>query len=181
MKNELVSIVKKLEGKILLIGFSEDDKVTKAIDKNNKKYTLFSHLTNQTKEKKGFRKKRKFLGNKTINIKKLYKELGKERYDYIVCDFEIVKSYLNNFIKNSYRLTGKNIYFFINDDLYDYEEVVKRYSRYKAKCSSKGTNDEYIVTIDVEEMKYNIFKAFLYNFRDFGYNMAEFITSIIIS
>lgn len=178
MKNELVNIVKKLEGKILLIGFSEDDKVTKALDNNNKKYTLFSHLTNKTKKQKG---KKKILGNKTINIKKLYKELGKEKYDYLVCEFELIKPYFNNFIKNSYKLTNREIYFLINDELYDYEELVKRYSRYNAKCSSKGSKDEYIITIDVEGMKYNIFKAFLYSFRDVGYNIAEFIANVIIS
>ena len=178
MKNELVSIVKKLEGKILLIGFSEDDNVTKALDKSNKKYTLFSHLTNKTKKKKA---KRKFLGNKTINIKKIYKELGKEKYDYLVCEFELIKPYFNNFIRNSCKLTMKKIYFLINDDFYDYEELIKRYSRYKANCTSQGLKDEYLVTIDVAGMKYNIFKAFLYSFRDLGYNIAEFIANVIIS
>ena len=178
MKNELIDIAKKLNGKILLIGFSEDDKVYKTIDKNSKKYSLFSHLTNKHKKTKG---KKKFLGNKTINIKKLYKGLKKEKYDYLVCEFEIVKPFLHSFIKNSYKLTTKKIYFYVNDEYFDYEELMKRYSRYKAKCTSKGSNDEYLITIEVETMKYNSFKAFFYSFRDLGYNIANFIANVIIS
>ena len=66
------------------------------------------------------------------------------------------------FIKNSYKITNKSIYFFIDDEYYDYEEVIRRYSRYKAKCSSKGSKEEYIITVEVDTMKYNFFKAFLY-------------------
>ena len=56
------------------------------------------------------------------------------------------------------------------------KEVKK--SSYVAKTLS---NDEYIVTVEVETMKYNSFKAFFYSFRDFGYNVANFIANVIIS
>lgn len=181
MINELNVQVKKLKGSVLLIGFDEQDIIVKCLN-TNKEVVLFSHLTDDS-NRSIFKnkKKKKFFGNKTINIKKLYKELKKEKYDYIVCDFKIIKKYLDNFIRNSYKITNKKIYFIVNEDIYDYEEIEKRYSRYNASCVSKGSKEEYLITIDVSEMKMPLIRRILYRFRDIGYNIIEFISNVIIS
>lgn len=177
MIKELISIARKLTGTVLVIGVI-DEKLLNILE-NNKNLTIFSQLSNETKKEK--KKKKKFLGHKTINIRKVYKELKKQHYDYVICDFEIVKPHFNEFIKNSYKMTDKEIYFIVNEEKYDPEEITKRYTRYKATCILKGKDGQYLIKIDVSKMKMNIFKRYIYNFRDFGYNIVEFISSIIIS
>src|SRR5574344_2616586 len=107
MINELNKIAKNLDGTVLLIGFEEDDKIVKNLN-NNKKISVFSHLTDNSNQSIfGHKNKKKFFGNKTINIKKIYKDMKHEQYDYLICDFKIVKKYLDNFIKNSYKMINK--------------------------------------------------------------------------
>lgn len=173
---ELISLAKSITGTILVIGF-ENENFVEILNKNNK-IELFSHLSYESSNKK---EKKKFFKGKTINIKKVYKELNKQQYDYVICDFEIVKSHVNNFIKNSYKLSNKYVYFVVDEDTYDYEEIVRRYSRYGAHCESIGQKGTYLVKVDIENMKINIIKRFLYSFRDISYNIIEFISSIIMS
>lgn len=181
MINELNKIAKEITGSVLVIGFFEEDKIIQILEKN-KKLSLFSHLTSKSKERnQKIKRKRKFFGNKTINIKKLYKELKKERYDYIICEFDIVKPYLDNFIRNSYKITNKKIYFILSEDMYDYEELELRYNRYKATTLTQGAEGEYLVEVDVTKMHMNIFKRIIYRLRDTIYNISEFISNIIIS
>lgn len=175
MIKELIEISKSIEGNILVLG-DFDTKIIKVLDNNNK-LTRFDHLTENSRGKG----KRRFFGNKTINIKKLYKELNKQQYDYIICDFYLIKKHLNNFIYNSYKLVNKKIYFILDEEMYDYEELIRRYKRYNAYSIIKQEEKKYLITINISNMKISFRKQFIYSFRDFGYNIIEFIASIIIS
>lgn len=181
MKNELNKIAKKLEGSILLIGFNDNDNIVDSLNRN-KKISILSHLTDNSGQSIfGHKGKKKFFGNKTINIKKLYKDMKCEKYDYLICDFKIIKRYLNNFIRNSYKMTNKKIYFIVDNDIYDYEEIEKRYTRYGASSISKGVKEEYLIELDLTKMRMPLFARIIYRIRDIGYNIVEFISNVIIS
>ncbi|HPF82987.1 MAG TPA: hypothetical protein PLV83_02305 [Bacilli bacterium] len=180
MINELIKIAKSLDGTVLTLGFETDSKLIKTIE-NNKKITFYSCLTDLDKKKKDKKEKKKFFSNNTIDKKKLYKSLKKQKYDYLLCDFNLIKPFFNNFIKNSNKLTNKKIYFILDNKVYDYEEIEKRYNRYNASSIAKGSNDSYLIEIDVAIMKMTLFKRFIYSFRDTFYNIVEFIASVIIS
>ncbi len=177
MKNELNKIIKKFEGNILVIGFKKESKEIKELDKN--KRIDYIHLSNEVEtDSKG---RRKLFGNKSIKIKKMYKDLKKQKFDYILVDFKVIKKYLDSFIYNSFKLTNNKIYFILDDEIYNYEELMYRYKRYNAITSSISYKDEYIVTIELKNMKMNISKRFIYRVRDIFYDMLELIASIIIS
>ncbi len=178
MKKEIKELLKAFEGNVLIIGFSKTSNELKEIDKN-KKIVDYTHLSNENgTDSKG---KRKLFGNKTISIKKMYKDLKKEKYDYILVEFEIIKKYLDSFIYNSYKLAKKKIYFILNDETYNYEELMYRYKRYNANPSSISYKNDYIITIELQNMKMNLYKRILYRIRDVFYDMLELIVSIIIS
>lgn len=177
MKNKLKEIIKNLEGKVLVIGFSKTSNEIKELEKNKK--IDYAHLSDENETNSKGRKK--IFGNKTIRIKKMYKDLKKEKFDYVLVDFKVVKKYLDPFIYNSFKLTNNKIYFILDEDIYNYEELMYRYKRYNASTSSISYKDEYIVTIDLKNMKMNLLKRFIYRVRDVFYDMLEFIASIIIS
>ena len=177
MNNELTKIIKTFSNNVLIVGFSSDSHVIKEIEKN-KKIVMQTHLSSDTKKGKG---KKKLFGNKKISIKKMYKELKKEKYDFILVELDVVKKYLDPFIYNSYKLTNNKIYFVLNDDLYNYKELMYRYERYNAKATSKGFKDDYIVSIELDNMKMKLYKRVLFRIRDIFYDILEFIASIIIA
>ena len=177
MKNELNKIIKDLSGNVLIIGYKEEDDILKQIDKN-KNIKSLTHLSNDLKDKKG---KRKLFGNKKISIKKMYKDLKKEKFDYILVELEVVKKYLDSFIYNSSKLTNNMIYFILDDDLYDYKELMYRYKRYNAETNYKEFNEEYIVSINLNNIKLKLYKRIIFRIRDIIYDILEFIASIIIA
>ena len=179
MKTELTKIIKTFSGNVLIIGFKEDGEVLKQIEKN-KNITSETHLFDDknTKNKKG---KRKIFGNKKVNIKKMYKDLKKEKFDYIIVELDVVKKYLDSFIYNSYKLTNNKILFILDDELYDYNELMYRYKRYNANVQSKGFKEEYIVSVELNNMKMKLYKRILFRIRDIFYDLLEFIASIIIA
>lgn len=179
MKNELTKTIEKFSGNVLIIGFKEDSDVLKQVIKN-KNITSETHLFDEVKKSKS-KRKRILFGNKKISIKKMYKDLKKEKFDYIIVDLKTVKKYLDSFIYNSYKLTNNKLFVVLDDELYDYKELMYRYKRYNAKVQSKGIKDEYLVTIDLTPMKMKTYKRIIFRIRDIFYDVLEFIASIIIA
>ena len=177
MKNEYKKIINNFFGNVLIVGFKEDSDIISYIEKN-KTILSFTQLSNEKKKGKG---KKKLFGNKNISIKKMYKDLKKEKFDFIFVDLSVVKKYLDSFIYNSYKLTNNKVYFILDDELYDYNELMYRYKRYNARASSKGFKDDYIVSIEVDNMKMKLYKRIIFKIRDVFYDILELIASIIIA
>ena len=179
MQKKLIEIAKKLEGRVLVIGFDNEKNLIKELERN-KKLVVFSHLTEEDKGKG--KEKKTFFGNKQVKIKRLYKDLGKENYDYIICDFNLVKKYLNKFIKNIFKLKAKEVYMVFDEEEYYIEELKHRFIRYKAKFDSIKKGTTHLITVNFEEAKLNLLKKILiFNIRDLFYDIYEFIANMIIA
>ena len=102
--NKLKNIIKNLSGNVLGIGLDED--FTNLIEKNDKiiECNLLNSYT-KGKFKKSFFKK-------TIRIKKIRKVFKKKRVDYIICNYDEIKDYLNTFVKDSIYFNKGKLHFY---------------------------------------------------------------------
>lgn len=178
MKNELNKIIKNFSGKVLVIGYNEDDQILKMLNKNNN-ITAISHLTDDNK-KEG-KKRFSIFKEKKISIKKMYKDLKKEKYDYLIVDFNVIKKHLNSFIYNSYKLSNNKIYIILDDESFNYKELIYRYKRYNAFVMNKSLNNKHLIDIEITNMKMKVYKRILYSFRDLGYSILDFIAFLVMS
>lgn len=178
MYKNLLEIIKKLEGNIIGIGL--DDKLLSGFTKNN----LVNVYTIERDEKVSAlckNKKRKTNSGKTINIKKLYKYFKKDSVDYIICNIEEVNDYLKYFIKDSVYLNNKKIYLYGPKEKIDCDLLKKRYKRYKSNVEIKEFKDSVLLIIDNSNSKSNWVLDKIYFIKDTFYNLAEFISNILIS
>ena len=87
IEKELLKIIKKIDGKVLFIGY-DDNKINKAI-LNNDNITMCDIFSvhKSTKKNKG-----EFDGktSREIVLRKINKEYKKKYLDYVFCDIEVV-------------------------------------------------------------------------------------------
>lgn len=178
MYKSLLEIIKKLKGNIIGIGL--DDKLLSGFTGNNlvNVYTIEKDKNISTLGKS---KKRKTNSGKTINIKKLYKYFKKDSVDYIICNVEEVNDYLKYFIKDSVYLNNKKIYLYGTKEIVDCDLLKKRYRRYKSNVEIKEFKDNILLIIDNSNSKSNWVLNKIYFIKDTFYNLAEFISDILIS
>ena len=178
MYKHLFELIKKMEGNVIGIGL--DYKLLDGF-KNNNKVNVYT--IDQAKPGLGIskRKKRTTSSGKTINIKKLYKYFKKDSVDYIICNVEEVNDYLKYFIRDSIYLDKKKIYLYGDKNTLDTELLEKRYKRYNSNIEIKEFKDNILLSIDNSNIKINWFKNKLYYISDTLYNIAEFISNVLIS
>lgn len=174
--DNLIKKAEKIKGRVLVIGFKEESKIVRTLN-NNKNITELVILTNDEKKPKG--KKKSFLSGKKVNIKRLYKELKKDRYDYLIYDFNCIISYLRKFIKNSIKISD-NIYIYSKKMDYDIKELKYRYSRYNCVIKDIEVNENLLLEINNKNVKFNFIKSIGYYFKDMAYDIIEFIANIMI-
>lgn len=174
---ELNELGKKINGSVLTIGFDDDTLLIKRL-KNNKNIKDLYTLVNLGNGKR--KKSKKLAGDKNINIKKLFKELEKRTFDYIICDFDTITPFFRSFIKNSILVANKEIFLFVQGLDYEHEQIVYRYKRYGAKIKKVEEKDNYLFKIEVNGIKVPFFKSFIYWFKDISYDFVEFIADILI-
>lgn len=173
MKNELSKIVKSFSNNVLAIGINED--ITKII-KDNDNILNCDILTNDSSKKE--RKKRKlFSEEKSININKIRKRYKKKSVDYIICDYDVIKPYMKNFVKNSVYINKNKLYFYGNVDI---DFIKTRYGRYKTKINIKEYKKYSIVEIDNTNSKNNFIKELLYFIKDSIVSLIEIIGDILM-
>ena len=165
--NKLKNIIKNLSGNVLGIGLEEN--LASLIEKNDK--IIECNLLNSYN--KGKFKKNFF--NKTIRIKRIRKIFKKKRVDYVICNYNEIKDYLNTFVKDSIYINKNKIYFY--GDI-DHELLKLKYSRYDTKINVISKN---ILEIDVSLAKNNFFKDNYYRFIDFKNRLVEIIGDILMN
>ena len=171
MDEYLLKIVDNFSNNVLAIGTSE--KITNSIN-NNKKVLKFDLLE---KTEKGIKIKRKNKMKK-INIKKIRKIFKKKKTDFIICEYETIKKYLNTFVKDSVYINKNKLY--IYGTLEDIEFLVKRYKRYNVKIDLTRKKDYFILSVDNNLSKNNKIKDFFYLIVDNFDKIIEFIGDIIM-
>ncbi len=170
MNNELKKIIKKIDGNVLGIGL--DEKLSEIIDQNDR-ITECNLLNSYVKGKfKGS------LFQKTIKIKKIRKIFKKKKVDYIICDYDQIKKYLNTFVKDSVYINKNKLYFFGN---VDFDLINYKYQRYDTKIDVKKYKDKYIVEIDNSKAKNNFLKDNYYRVKDFKDKIIEVIGDVLMN
>lgn len=175
--NKILNKAKEIKGSVITIGFDEQSLIIKELNKNKNINELII-LTNDDKKPKS-KKKRSIFSGKQINIKKLYKELRRNRYDYLICNFNTIIPFLRSFVKNSIKLSDRVCLFSFETD-YDLEQLKYRYARYNAKISTIKQDDRYLFCINNKDVKIGFINSLLYWFKDIAYDITELIANIMI-
>lgn len=174
IEKELLKIIKKIDGKVLFIGY-DDNKINKAI-LNNDNITMCDIFSvhKSTKKNKG-----EFDGkaSREIVLRKINKEYKKKYLDYVFCDIEVVKKEINYFIKNSLYLSSNKIYLYGSTDDYSVNTIKERYEKYNLDINVNKKDRQYIIEI-TNKNKYNSLKSNTYLYL---YNTVDFINKLIDS
>lgn len=161
MKQEIIKIIQQSKGTVLGIGL--DKQMVEAALKND--FIIKCDLLDSyTEEKSGKRGRLK-----TIKVKKINKYFKKKIIDVILCDYQVIKRYMNTFVKNSVYINRKKLYFFGDVDK---ELIMHRYQRYNTTIEFKEKKDGCIIIIDNEKAKNN-------KIKDIGYRIIDGILWII--
>ena len=165
LQKELFSLIKKLEGSLLAVSI-EDDKVIKEILKNNK--------INQSYNLKNKKKIKKEEDSEDITINKLGKKI-KIKVNHLICDINGISYYLSKIIKQSYKLVNDKVIFYGISDDYDINKLVRKYKRYNCNCEIKKFDDNFLVVIDISNIKIRFINKILNNIKDFFIDVIDAI------
>src|SRR5574344_759759 len=120
--NDVYKIVNSLRGNVLII--SNDIKISEIANKNNNLNEVFI-LSNNTKKSKAFGLNST---DGSIYIGKIRKSFKKKSIDTIVCDYNLIKKYMNTFVMDSIYLNNGFVYFYNSS-----KEINGKYLRYGSK------------------------------------------------
>ena len=176
MNKRLLEIINNLKGTLLGIGLN-DDQLLDAIEKNDDIYTCYL-LTNISKTGKKFSMTKRGK-NKKINIKKIKKHFKKKSLNTIICNFDIIKQFQRSFVPNSVYLNNGTLYIYGKKE--NLENLKLKYQRYTKDIDIEVVDDQYIMKINNQNTKNNFFKDTLFKIKDFGSDITELITDILIN
>ncbi len=177
MKERIIEEIKKMSGSLIGIG-TDDGRVLETIEDNDNIdlcYILSNGGNGSKKKFKLFRKGR----TKKVNIKKLSKYFRLRSIDNIVCDYGTVKKYIRSFIGESIYISRGKIYIYGN--IKDLNSLEERYKRYNSSTQLIKNNKAFLLIVNSENSKINIFKNTLYKIRDFFSDGIELITDFLIN
>lgn len=176
MNKKLLEIINSLKGSLLGIGLN-DDILLDAIEKNDDIYTCYL-LTNISRSGKKFSMTKRGK-NKKINIKKIKKHFKKKSLNTIICNYYIIKKFQRSFVPNSVYLNNETLYIYGKKD--ELEVLKQKYQRYTKDISIEKADDFYIMKINNQNTKNNFFKDTFFKIKDFGSDVIELITDILIN
>ncbi len=148
---KLTDSLKKIEGNVLGIGLEE--KYTTILSSNSKILNC-DLLEGKIKNSKKNGKKSKL---KKVNIKKLKKTFKNSNLNYIICNYEVIKKYMNTFVDDSVYINSTILFYNV-----DLEKIITKYKRYN--CEIKKEKD-YLI-INCLGCKTKPIKKHFYNFAD---------------
>ena len=151
MKNfkDLKNEIKSLEGSLLIIGIFSD-KIFNLLENNSKVPDVYYLNSNDTnKSSRTDESNLKGVAN-NIHIKEIHKYF-KDGIDNIFCNFDEIKEHVPSFIRESLRVTKKNIYINFSSEK-DYKMIEKKYSRYGIKCELSSFEDYHIAKIEANDI-----------------------------
>ena len=176
MNKKILEIINNLKGSLLGIGLN-DDQLLNAIEKNDEIHTCYL-LTNISKTGKKFSMTKRGK-NKKINIKKIKKHFKKKSLNTIICNFDIIKWFQRSFVPNSVYLNNGMLYIYGQKE--ELENLKLKYQRYTKDINIEKAGDKYIMKINNQNTKNNFFKDTLFKIKDFGSDITELITDILIN
>lgn len=168
VNNELKKEIKKMNGNVLAIGLS-DETLLDTIENNNN--ILMCDLLNAN-IKSNIENKAK--SHKKIYINDIRKKYKNKKIEYIICDIREVDKYLKTFVRDSIYINKKEIYFYMDKNV-DKNKIIKKYKRYNTVIKETNCNDGFIIKINTEQAKNNIFKDKIYYLKDTLEYISDFI------
>lgn len=175
INNQLIKIVKKIEGNVLGFGLTNDKLLDTILDNSN---ILECNLLNL----KGVSDDTSKEGSKLkyISVERLRKKFKKKKTNVILADIEEINHFLSSFIKDSIYLTKDSIYLF-SKEKEQIEIVAKKYKRYGVFYKVIDCSDGVILNLDISHIKSSKFKDLKWSFVDKIITIIDFITEIISS
>lgn len=170
MTDELKSILKKIEGKVVVFGINLN-KYIKMLEINDK-ITFIDILEDISKSKTKIKGK-----TNTIYINQLRKRYKKHNIDVIICNVDTIENNLINLIKETIYIGKRNIYLFGTKE--KVLEALKKYQRYNITYEILDFNEKIIVKIDNSKAKNNFFKDIYYLIIDKIKKLLNLITDIL--
>ena len=131
MNEEVKKIIKSLEGDLLVIGNFESE----FFDLLNKNKSIKETYYLNSNDKKNNYESDDSLASvaNNMDLKELHKYF-KKGIDNIYCNFNEIKNYIPAFIRESLRVTKKNIYI-VFEKKTNFKKIEKKYKRYGLNCS----------------------------------------------
>lgn len=176
MEEKLIKELKIIKGSLLCIGLSSPLMLDIIRDNENvKECYLISDNKKRGKKFNMHKKGRK----KKVNIKKLSKYFRIKSVDNIICNYNVIKKYIRSFQGESVYINRKKLY--IYGDIKDYEIVKEKYMRFSKDIESFKKDKQFLLIIDNEKVKTNIFKNTYYKIKDFFTDTIELLTDLLIN
>lgn len=179
MLEELIKYAKNTKGNIFTLGFSNESKLVQTIQNNKKNINLIS-LTNKNSGKGKGKAKKKLFSGKTVRVTKIKKFLKHEKIDYTFIEYSSIKRFLKTIIRDSIDITNDTIFFYIDEEVNDIEEIQKRFERYGCIVETIGMKKKYLIKINTKKIKTTKFKNFLFYLLDISYDVQEAIAFVLI-
>lgn len=163
--DELIKITKKISGSLIFIG-SEDKKIINSLNnnKNLTKVDILNNISNKKSKEKG--------KTKTISIYKFRKIFKKKKTTTLIYDYEMMKTYLNRFVKDSIYTIKDDIYIY---NVKDKELIIKKYKRYNVII-----NENEVLHINCKNAKTNLIKDTYYLIIDTINNIFDLISDFLV-
>ena len=171
---DLKNVINNLSGKLIYIGNVKEEL---AIDIEKNKNIIYCDILGSA-EGKGFGKNKK---GKSLNMKDFRKYYKKNNINYIICDISDIKKHLPRFISTSIYICQNHIYIYGKKDIYDLDNLKKKYRRYNVNIMITEYSNDYILDIDVGNAKNNFFKDKMYYVIDIFGMLADKISDLIIN
>lgn len=99
-----------------------------------------------------------------FNLADLHKHL-KKGIDNIICNYKEIEKVIPKFIRESLRVTKKNIYIYFTKEI-DYELILKKYKRYNLSCEVEEYKEFNFLIIEANDIIVNDFKEQYYYLVD---------------
>lgn len=204
MEQTIIKKIKKMEGTFLGIGI-ENSKIIETIKNHDFTEIMFlegkntftpvaktknkSHKKNlfksdhtikgeKTKEKSYLAKLFEFNGKETANVKKLRKSFKKKKIKNIICNYEYIKNYTKQFVRDSVYLNSGSIYIYGSKE--DISDIISKYKRYTKKIEEIEDEKEFLLIVDNSKAKNNKIKDLGYYIYDTGVSVANVIADLLI-
>lgn len=171
---KIYDITKCLSGNVLGIGV--DEKISQLLEQNERilNCNLLNSQVSSTKQTKKSKEKK-------ISIKKIRKTFKKKNVDFIICNIEETKKFINSFIRDSIYINKNLLYIYNIKDEETKEELIKKYKRYNTKIEEIKDKNSIILKIDNKNSKTNKLKDIKYKIIDALLSLFNLISDILLN
>lgn len=178
MKDDLINIIKKMDGNVFTLGIVDKDIINAVQNNKNIKDYLMLNINSTV----NYENTQNCKPVKKVKISKIKKKNKKKKIDYTVCEISDCKDYFKTFINDTIYFNKKNIYYYGDTSSYELDTLIKKYRRYNVNIEVlKYPNNEFILKIDTTKAKTNRLKAFIYRMNDNFLGFIDFLSDFLTS